>query len=118
MNSFRVSLEGGTRGKGKGKVGQGPLLPHSDLYSSWTLDLGLLPRPEQTGVHGVLKEAGRAVATSLCLISTWGFQPLIPVLASLQAWIASGPRGDRQRGTEGTQDFPCRSLGSRPLVCW
>lgn len=119
MNSFRVLLGQGMTGKGKAKAGPGPLVPHSDLYSPWTRDLGLLPRPELTGPRAVLKEAGRAVAASLRLISTWGFRPPIPALTSLQAWVCSGARG-----TEGMQDFPCRAFGlgplrnSEPLVCW
>lgn len=68
--------------------------------------------------------------TSPCLTPTWGFQLPIPALTSLQAWVFSGARGtgawegEVQRGTEGMQNFPCRTLGSEPLissetsVCW
>lgn len=43
------------------------------------------PRPEQSRSCGVHERAGKAVATSPCLISSWGFQTPIPALTSLQA---------------------------------
>ena len=73
------------------KAGAGPPpVPNPVSAAPGPQLLHLYPGQSRLVPVGCPKEAARAMALSPCLASSWGFQPLVVALTSLQAWVSYG----------------------------